>query len=161
MTSQEDRDEADKPHSAAETREAEALRVALEAGDSSHEGVNVARALSFAMNPSVLSEAQHQAAFARAEWLTAKRARESRRTLTRRLIAATVTFSAAASIVLFVSNSQSPRRASSSAFGTSTQSLFSEPFSQDTSATTGRLGRIVEARSHAFRYQRYDEWGVR
>ncbi len=161
MIPPQDRDEADKRITDEEQREAEALRVALETGNTAQRDANVARAIAAAMLPSELTEAQHQVAFARAEWLTAQRVRDARKNWVRGFVAATVTFSTAAAIVLLVWGARTSKSVPSNGFGTSTQSLFTEPFAQDTSASTERLDRIVEARSHAFRYQRYEQWGVR
>ena len=152
------------PATAAETRDATALREALEAMPSSlalrtdeiARLAELARALKLAYAPTQLDEVRNQAIL--------RGALGTRRT--QRIAVVATLFAAAAAFLLFVfrpgAGLDGPGPASASLIpARSTQDLFdpSEPFPRE-GGTTERIDKIAQSRTHDVRQNRFAAWGV-
>ncbi len=148
------------PPSEEEARAAEELRDALANMERVNEDADLLRALALADKPRPLGAEDHRAILERAFALADARPRRAGRLIRITFGAVAASLALAASIVLFVRQSEPPRPLAGLAHVRSTQPLFREPFARQ-GGESARVDRIALARASDFRDNEFSRWGVR
>jgi hypothetical protein len=148
----------DAPASEEEVAAANALREALESGQST-EDADVLRALSLAHAPRELDVPDNERLIAAA----LDRPIKKKNNVVRVFFGVTTFVALAASVFLYVSTHQNAARPTAQQIELvpvrSTQSLFDKPF--EAKGTSARVDRIAMAREGDLRENRFARWGVR